>query len=116
MYLGFPIMFAVLMLSYFTDLLANVDDPWNPANPHGISIILLFWGVTATLFIAFNKFLVSRPLYRNVPDGAEVPIDMLPGGNDSLVFEVGEILDQTNAIKNDNNRNTSDSVIDAEVA
>ena len=43
MYLGFPIMFSVLMLSYFVDLLANVDDPWNPSNPNGITIILLFW-------------------------------------------------------------------------
>ena len=42
MYIGFPAMFSVLMLSYFGDLLANVHDPWNPTNPHGISIILLF--------------------------------------------------------------------------
>ncbi len=90
MYLGFPLMFAVLMLSYFGDLLANVHDPWNPSNPHGISIILLFWGVTAALFIGFNQFLISRPLYRNVPEGAEVPIDMLPGGDDPLVVSRGE--------------------------
>ncbi len=113
MYLGFPLMFAVLMLSYFTDLLLNVDDPWNPTNAHGISIILLFWGVTAALFIGLNKFVLvnrmvrtggenfplwilsgdwrlePRPLFRNVPTGAEVPIEMLPGGDDPFVVEVG---------------------------
>ena len=116
MYLGFPIMFSVLMLSYFTDLLANVDDPWNPANPHGISIILLFWGITATLFIGFNKFLVSRPLYRNVPEGAQVPIDMLPGGSDSLVLEVGDNPNHNVDSKNQKNMKQIDSIIDAEVA
>ena len=90
MYLGFPIMFSVLMLSYFVDLLANVEDPWNPANPNGISIILLFWGVTASLFIGFNKLLITRPVFRNVPEGADVPIDMLPGGDDPLVVIAGE--------------------------
>ena len=55
MYIGFPAMFSVLMLSYFGDLLANVHDPWNPTNPHGISIILLFWGITAILFVSLNK-------------------------------------------------------------
>ena len=91
-YLGFPLMFSVLMLSYFADLLANVDDPWNPSNPHGISIILLFWGVTASLFVGFNKVLISRPLFRNVPEGAEAPIDMLPGGSDPHIFQVGDEL------------------------
>ncbi|HJM18043.1 MAG TPA: sodium-dependent transporter [Candidatus Thalassarchaeaceae archaeon] len=91
MYLGFPLMFSVLMLSYFGDLLANVENPWDPSNPHGISIILLFWGVTAAIFMGFNRFLVSRPLYRNVPEGADVPIDMLPGGDDPMVVRVGEI-------------------------
>ena len=90
MYLGFPIMFSVLMLSYFVDLLANVDDPWNPSNPNGITIILLFWGVTASLFIGFNRLLITRPVFRNVPEGAEVPIDMLPGGDDPFVVVVGE--------------------------
>ena len=92
MYLGFPLMFTVLMMSYFVDLLANVDDPWNPTNPNGISIILLFWGVTASLFIGFNRLLVSRPLFRNVPEGAQVPIDMLPGGEDPHIFTVGDEL------------------------
>ena len=92
MYLGFPLMFTVLMMSYFVDLLANVDDPWNPTNPNGISIILLFWGVTASLFIGFNRLLVSRPLFRNVPEGAHVPIDMLPGGEAPHIFTVGDEL------------------------
>ena len=106
MYIGFPAMFAVLMLSYFGDLLTNVHDPWNPTNPHGISIILLFWGVTAFIFVSLNKYVLvnrmvptsdspwplyvlsrdfelePRPVYRNVPEGAEAPIDMLPGGDD----------------------------------
>mgnify|MGYP003958561847 FL=1 len=114
MYLGFPIMFGVLMLSYFSDLILNVHDPWNPTNAHGISIILLFWGVTAGLFISMNKYVLvnrvtsyngsmwparwdlePRPLYRNVPDGAEVSIDTLPGGNDPFIVEAGENLPET---------------------
>jgi hypothetical protein len=114
MYLGFPIMFGVLMLSYFSDLILNVHDPWNPTNAHGISIILLFWGVTAGLFISMNKYILvnrvtsyngsiwprnwdlePRPLYRNVPTGAEVSIDTLPGGNDPFIVEAGENLPET---------------------
>ncbi len=116
MYIGFPAMFAVLMLSYFGDLLANVHDPWNPTNPHGISIILLFWGVTAFIFVSLNKYVLvnrmvptsdspwplyvlsrdfelePRPVYRNVPEGAEAPIDMLPGGDDPFVVQAGDEL------------------------
>jgi|TARA_B100001996_G_scaffold380755_1_gene368784 NSS family neurotransmitter:Na+ symporter len=114
MYLGFPLMFGVLMLSYFSDLILNVHDPWNPTNAHGISIILLFWGVTAGLFISMNKYILvnrvtsyngslwpsnwdlePRPLYRNVPDGAEVSIDTLPGGSDPFIVEAGENLPET---------------------
>ena len=91
MYLGFPIMFTVLMGSYFIDVIFNVDDPWNPGNPKGISIVLLFWGFTAAVFILLNRWLVSRPLYRNVPEGAEVPIDTLPGGEDDMILQVGDI-------------------------
>ena len=54
MYLGFPIMFGVLILSYFSDLILNVSNPWDPTNADGITIILLFWGVTAGLFISMN--------------------------------------------------------------
>ena len=114
MYLGFPIMFTVLMLSYFTDLLANVDDPWNPANPHGISIILLFWGVTASLFIGFNKLLISRPVFRNVPEGADVPIDMLPGGQDPYVLIAGEEAPETPLEKGKSRGGKK--AIDAEIA
>ena len=116
MYIGFPAMFAVLMLSYFGDLLTNVHDPWNPTNPHGISIILLFWGVTAFIFVSLNKYVLvnrmvptsdspwplyvlsrdfelePRPVYRNVPEGAEAPIDMLPGGDDPFGVQAGDEL------------------------
>ena len=119
MYLGFPLMFSVLILSYFADMLANVDNPWDPTNANGISIILLFWGITAGLFIGLNRFIIinrivptsgnpwplallsgnftlePRPLYRNVPEGAEVPIDTLPGGDDPFIVEVGEELPET---------------------
>ena len=114
MYLGFPLMFAVLMISYFVDLLVNVHDPWNPSNPHGISIILLFWGITASLFIGLNRYVLvnrvtsmngslwpqnwdlePRPLYRNVPEGADAPIDMLPGGDDPFVVQADEALPDT---------------------
>ncbi len=91
MYLGFPIMFTVLMGSYFIDVIFNVDNPWNPGNPKGISIVLLFWGFTAAVFILLNRWLVSRPLYRNVPEGADVPIDTLPGGEDDMILQVGDI-------------------------
>jgi len=116
MYIGFPAMFAVLMLTFFGDLLTNVHDPWNPTNPHGISIILLFWGVTAFIFVSLNKYVLvnrmvptsdspwplyvlsrdfelePRPVYRNVPEGAEAPIDMLPGGDDPFVVQAGDEL------------------------
>ena len=114
MYLGFPIMFGVLILSYFSDLILNVSNPWDPTNADGITIILLFWGITAGLFISMNKYILvnrvlsmngtiwppswdlePRPLYRNVPVGAEVSIDTLPGGEDPFIVEVGESLPET---------------------
>ena len=114
MYLGFPIMFGVLILSYFSDLILNVSNPWDPTNADVITIILLFWGVTAGLFISMNKYILvnrvlsmngtiwppswdlePRPLYRNVPVGAEVSIDTLPGGEDPFIIEVGESLPET---------------------
>ena len=79
------------MGSYFIDVIFNVDDPWNPGNPKGISIVLLFWGFTAVVFILLNRWLVNRPLYRNVPEGADVSIDTLPGGEDEMILQVGEI-------------------------
>ena len=33
----------------------------------------------------------DSPLFRNVPEGAEASVDMLPGGDDPLVVEVGEV-------------------------
>ena len=114
MYLGFPIMFGVLILSYFSDLILNVNNPWDPTNADGITIILLFWGITAGLFISMNKYILvnrvlsmngsiwppswdlePRPLYRNVPKGADVSIDTLPGGEDPFIIEVGESLPET---------------------
>ena len=114
MYLGFPIMFGVLILSYFSDLILNVNNPWDPTNADGITIILLFWGITAGLFISMNKYILvnrvlsmngsiwppswdlePRPLYRNVPEGADVSIDTLPGGEDPFIVEAGGSLPET---------------------
>ena len=140
MYLGFPLMFSVLILSYFADMLANVDNPWDPTNANGISIILLFWGVTAGLFIGLNRFIIinrivptsgnpwplallsgnftlePRPLYRNVPEGAEVPIDTLPGGEDPFIVEVGEELPETFVDEYGETRPHTGSSIEAELA
>ncbi len=139
MYLGFPLMFSVLILSYFVDMLANVDNPWDPTNANGISIILLFWGITAGLFIGLNRFIIinrivptsgnpwplallsgnfilePRPLYRNVPEGAEVPIDTLPGGEDPFIVEVGEDLPETFIDDSGETRPHTGSVIEAEI-
>jgi len=135
MYLGFPLMFGVLMLSYFGDLLTNVHDPWNPSNPHGISIILLFWGVTAGLFMGMNKYILvnrvtsvngslwppnwdlePRPLYRNVPDGADAPIDTLPGGEDPYIVQVGDSLPPTFVDDYGDTRGHSAASLEAELA
>jgi len=140
MYIGFPAMFAVLMLSYFGDLLFNVHDPWNPTNPHGISIILLFWGVTAITFISLNKYVLvnrmvpttdspwpfyvltrdfelePRPLFRNVPEGAEAPIDMLPGGDDPFVVQSGAELPDSFVDEHGETRSHSMATVEAELA
>ena len=134
MYLGFPLMFAVLMISYFVDLLVNVHDPWNPSNPHGISIIL-FWGITASLFIGLNRYVLvnrvtsmngslwpqnwdlePRPLYRNVPEGADAPIDMLPGGEDPFVVQAGEALPDTFVDEYGETQSHSTATVEAELA
>ena len=139
MYIGFPAMFAVLMLSYFGDLLLNVHDPWNPTNPHGISIILLFWGVTAITFVSLNKYVLvnrmvpttdspwpfyvltrdfelePRPLFRNVPEGADAPIDMLPGGDDPFVVQAGEELPNSFVDEQGETRSHSMATIEAEL-
>ena len=90
LYLAFPFLFSVLIISYFGDMIANTPDVWNPTNPKGLTIILLFWGVVAGGFIAFNRKLVQRPLFRNVPEGADVDISMLPGSSDELIVTAGE--------------------------
>ena len=90
MYLAFPILFTVLIVSYFGDMIANTENVWDPSNPNGITIILLFWGVVAGGFILLNKKLIQRPLFRNIPEGADVDISMLPGGDDDLIVEAGE--------------------------
>jgi hypothetical protein len=52
----------------------------------------LFWGVVAVTFMFLNKFLIARPLFRNIPEGADVDISSLPGGEDELVVALGEIV------------------------
>jgi NSS family neurotransmitter:Na+ symporter len=96
-YLAFPILFAVLMISYFSDMIANTENVWDPTNPKGVTIILMFWGVVAALFIWFNKYLVARPVYRNIPEGADVDISMLPGGSDELISDIRDRKDDIDA-------------------
>ncbi|MBT3771979.1 MAG: sodium-dependent transporter [Euryarchaeota archaeon] len=94
-YLAFPILFLVLFFSYFGDLIFSYD-PWitafNPVDPHGAGIIFTFWGVVAISFMLFNKKLANRPLFRNVPDDAECDISTLPGGDDELVVQIGDVV------------------------
>ena len=71
-------------------MIANTEDGWNPGNPKGLGIILTFWSVVAIVFISLNKLLISRPLYRNVPEGADADISLLPGGDDPLITVLGE--------------------------
>ena len=104
MYFGFPIMFSVLILSYFSDLIFSFD-PWysafNPVDPKGAGIIFAFWGVVGVTFFFFNKKLTSYPLYRNIPEGAEVDISTLPGADDEMIFVLGE--------------DSTDKIFDAEI-
>ncbi len=139
MYLGFPLMFSVLILSYFGDMLINVENPWDPTNANGISIILLFWGVTAGLFIGLNRYILvnrmvpttddfwllailsgnyrlePRPLYRNVPEGAEVSIETLPGGEDPYIVQVGDKLPATFVDDYGETRSHTGATLDAEI-
>ena len=139
MYLGFPLMFSVLILSYFGDMLVNVENPWDPSNANGISIILLFWGVTAGLFIGLNRYILinrmvpttddfwllailsgnyrlePRPLYRNVPEGAEVSIETLPGGEDPYIVQAGEKLPATFVDDYGETRSHTGASLDAEL-
>ena len=139
MYLGFPLMFSVLILSYFGDMLINVENPWDPTNANGISIILLFWGVTAGLFIGLNRYIIvnrmvpttddfwllailsgnyrlePRPLYRNVPEGAEVSIETLPGGEDPYIVQAGDKLPATFVDDYGETRSHTGATLDAEI-
>lgn len=139
MYLGFPLMFSVLILSYFGDMLINVENPWDPTNANGISIILLFWGVTAGLFIGLNRYILvnrmvpttddfwllailsgnyrlePRPLYRNVPEGAEVSIETLPGGEDPYIVQAGDKLPATFVDDYGETRSHTGATLDAEI-
>ena len=139
MYLGFPLMFSVLILSYFGDMLVNVENPWDPSNANGISIILLFWGVTAGLFIGLNRYILvnrmvpttddfwllailsgnyrlePRPLYRNVPEGADVSIETLPGGDDPYIVQAGENLPATFVDDYGETRSHTGATLDAEL-
>ena len=92
LYIAFPILFTVLMVSYFSDMIANTPDVWNPANPKGLGIILAFWGVIAISFIFLNKYLIQRPIFRNIPEGADVDISTLPGGQDDKVHQLGDLV------------------------
>lgn len=95
MFIAFPVLFTVLIVSYFGDMIANTPNVWDPGNPHGITIILMFWGVVGSLFIGFNHLLVARPVYRNVPEGAgaSADISMLPGGDDELIVNRGDVVE-----------------------
>ena len=95
----------------------NVDNPWNPANPDGIGIVLMFWGITAGLFMILNRYvLVNKPvrtggpgsywsllwfftgnfrlepraLVRNATRETGEDISTLPGGADPFVIYMGE--------------------------
>ena len=96
MYILFPVLFTVLIGSYFADLILSFD-PWYaafaPFDPHGAGIIFLFWGVVGSTFYFGNRLLVSRPVFRNVPEGADVDISMLPGGEDPLVGVAGDVIE-----------------------
>ncbi len=140
MYIGFPAMFSILILSYFADLLVTVHDPWNPSNPDGISIILLFWGVPASIFFSLNKYVLvnrmvpttdsrwplyifsrdfelePRPLFRNVPEGADASIDMLPGGDDPFVVQSGAELPDSFVDEHGEIRSHSMATVEAEFA
>ena len=117
MYFVFPLLFVVLLLSYFVDIIVNVDDPWNPTNADGIGIVLMFWGITAGLFMILNRYvLINRPirtggpgaywsllwfftgnfrleprvLVRNATKETGEDISTLPGGQDPYVICIGE--------------------------
>ena len=56
--------------------------------------------------------LEPRPLFRNVPEGADVPIDTLPGGQDPFIVKVGDPLPE---LENQPFVVSGGSVMDAEI-
>ncbi|HIA39730.1 MAG TPA: sodium-dependent transporter [Candidatus Poseidoniales archaeon] len=122
-YIAFPLLFIVLLLSYFGDLIFSYD-PWysafDPSDTHGAGIVFLFWGVVGISFIFFNKKLAERPVFRNVPEGADCDISTLPGGEDELVVEVGEVAPGWEHLSRDEEKIVEaildDAILDAEIA
>ena len=53
---------------------------------------LFYWLIT---FLSGNYELEPRPLYRNVPEGADAPIDKLPGGKDPYIVQIGTPIPST---------------------
>jgi len=119
MYIFFPVLFAVLIGSYFADLILSFD-PWYaafaPLDPHGAGIIFLFWGVVGSIFFFGNRLLVSRPVFRNVPEGADVDISMLPGGDDPLVGVLGDVIEGWEHLYDPDLYDPDEDVMDAELA
>lgn len=115
-YFAFPLLFMVLFFSYFGDLIFSFD-PWytafNPFDPHGAGIIFTFWGVVAFSFMLFNKKLANRPLFRNVPDDAECDISTLPGGDDELVVQIGDVVQGWEHLTSGDN--VVEAILDAEI-
>jgi len=116
-YVAFPLLFVVLLVSYFGDLISSFD-PWysafDPLDPHGAGIILMFWGVVGIGFMIFNKKLADRPVFRNVPEGAVCDISTLPGGDDELVVEVGQIAPGWEHLSGE--EKIVEAILDAEIA
>jgi hypothetical protein len=68
---------------------------WKPSGYMQIIYIpyaLVYWLIT---FVSGNYELEPRPLYRNVPEGADAPIDKLPGGTDPYIVQIGSPLPPT---------------------
>ena len=63
-----------------------------------------------------NWELEPRPLYRNVPEGAEVSIDTLPGGEDPFIVQAGDMLPTTFVDDYGNTQTYSSNSIEAELA
>ena len=91
-YVAFPVLFFILMASYFSDMIANTPNVWDPKQSKGLSIILLFWGVVAALFIALNEETHRTATLPKLCPGADADISQLPGGSDKLIGQVGGVI------------------------